>query len=192
MKSLIQSVAALTPCLLLVAACTAPRHTHRTPAVNITSRTYRPYVIKGKRYYPQTYYECTQVGTASYYGENDGCQGELTASGEPFSQHRMTAAHKTLPLPCVIRVTNLQNGRSAILKVNDRGPFKKKRILDVSVAAAKKLGFYTQGLARVRLHTLVPESIALGQKARLHKKRSKTKNGYTTVTELCKRLWPTR
>ena len=98
---------------------------------------------------------------ASYYGRGHGAHGLPTATGERFCRYQMTAAHKTLPLPCVARVTNLENGRQVVLRINDRGPFIRKRILDVSSAAAKELGFYHQGLARVRLETLVAESMAL-------------------------------
>lgn len=123
--------------------------------------TSRPYTIKGIRYYPQSHYELDQVGIASYYGENDKTHGCLTACGERFHAYQMTAAHKTLPLPCLVKVTNLENGRQVILKVNDRGPYKYRRILDVSVMAAKKLGFYRKGLARVRVQTLVKKSLAM-------------------------------
>jgi len=126
-----------------------------------TRATSRPYKIKGRWYYPQKHYEFSQVGVASYYGGKDKTHGLPTATGDKFCMHSMTAAHKTLPLPCVVKVTNLSNGRSVILKVNDRGPFKKNRILDVSVGAAKKLGFYKQGLARVRVTALVNRSLAL-------------------------------
>lgn len=136
----------------------------QTPSpVRATSRSY---VIKGTRYHPQPHYEMHQVGVASYYGENDKTHGCPTASGETFSAYGMTAAHKTLPLPCVVRVTNLENGKQAILKVNDRGPFKHRRILDVSVAAAKRLGFYKQGLAKVRVQTLVGPSLRLSENRR--------------------------
>lgn len=142
--------------------------------------TSRPYVIKGKRYYPQSYYELDQVGLASYYGEKDGFHGELTASGERFSAYRLTAAHKTLPLPSVVRVTNLKNGRSVILKVNDRGPYKHRRVLDVSVAAAKRLGFYKQGLARVRIQTLVSLSYGLPENRKRRRAQRRKTSGLKT------------
>lgn len=162
--------------LLLLAGCAvgpsfSPQKrtfSRRTPSPY--RKTSRPYRIKGLRYFPQQYYELDQVGIASYYGEGDKCHGQLTASGERFNAYRMTAAHKTLPLPCMVKVTNLKNGRSVILRVNDRGPFKKARILDVSVTAAKRLGFYKQGLARVRVQTLVPESLRLKENRTAGKK----------------------
>lgn len=128
--------------------------------------TSKPYKIKGRWYYPQRHYELYDVGLASYYGGKDGTHGLPTATGERFSMYRMTAAHKTLPLPCVVRVTNLSNGRTAVLKVNDRGPFKPGRIIDVSVVAAKKLGFYKKGVTKVRVETLVPHSLSLKENRR--------------------------
>ena len=125
--------------------------------------TSRPYKIKGRWYYPQPYYELTQTGMASYYGRGNGAHGLPTATGERFCRYQLTAAHKTLPLPCIARVTNLENGRQVVLRINDRGPFVRSRILDVSSAAARRLGFYHAGLARVRLETLVAESLALSE-----------------------------
>jgi rare lipoprotein A len=135
----------------------------------------KPYYVKGCWYYPQPYYDLEEEGTASYYGGRDGCQGEPTALGEFFDMHDMTAAHRTLPLPCVILVQNLDNGKEAVLRVNDRGPYAQGRILDVSVAASKKLGFYDKGLARIRLKTLVAETLALHPTQRLRTQSLKHK-----------------
>ena len=126
--------------------------------------TSRPYAIDGKHYVPQQHYEMDSVGCASYYGGKDGMHGCLTCTGQPFSMFAMTAAHKTLPIPCKIKVTNLDNGRQAVLTVNDRGPFAKNRILDVSANAARVLGFYDKGYAKVRIQTLVPQSQVLARK----------------------------
>lgn len=126
--------------------------------------TSRPYTINGITYYPQDFYEYKADGVASHYGDGDGFHGKKTATGERFDTNKMTAAHKTLPLPCIIRVTNLENGRCVKLKVNDRGPFPAGRMLDVSRKAAQLLGFYRQGLAKVRVETLVDESLALNNK----------------------------
>jgi len=93
-----------------------------------------------------------EVGVASWYGEE--FQGSETASGEPFDQDGLTAAHRKLPLGTRIKVTNLKNLRSAILRVNDRGPNVRGRLLDVSFAAAQRLGFETAGAARVRIRIL--------------------------------------
>jgi rare lipoprotein A len=135
--------------------------------------TSRPYKIKGRWYYPQHHYEYEEVGVASYYGGTDGTHGLPTATGEKFCMFSMTAAHKTLPLPCIVLVTNLNNGKQVILKVNDRGPFKDKRILDVSAAAAHKLGFYKDGVAPIHLITLVEKSLALPENQRRSKARRK-------------------
>jgi rare lipoprotein A len=102
-----------------------------------------------------------EEGIASLYGGGDVFHGRPTATGERFDMNGVTAAHKTVPLPCVAKVTNLENGREIIVKVNDRGPFVDGRIIDMSRRSAQLLGFERQGLAKVRVETLVPESLAL-------------------------------
>lgn len=114
------------------------------------------YKIKGKRYYPSEAYNLTETGTASWYGP--GFHGKLTANGEIFDKNEMTAAHRTLQMPSIIKVTNLANGRSAILRVNDRGPFAHDRILDVSERAASVLGFKEKGVANIRLEVVADAS----------------------------------
>ena len=118
-----------------------------------------PYVVKGKRYVPMSVAKAAtyqEVGTASWYGEETLRQkdGHMTANGEAFDPEKPTAAHKHLPLPIHVKVTNLTNNRSMILRVNDRGPFYGNRIIDLSAGAAKKLGFYSQGTARVKVQTV--------------------------------------
>lgn len=115
-----------------------------------------PYVVKGKRYVPMSLEKARkykQEGVASWYGQETRRQkgGHMTANGEAFDPEGLNAAHKYLPLPYHVRVTNLRNGRSLVLRVNDRGPFVKGRIIDVSAGAAKKLGFFRQGTTRVRV-----------------------------------------
>lgn len=118
-----------------------------------------PYVVKGKRYVPmseeaaRTY---RQKGIASWYGYETRRQkgGHMTANGEAFDPNGLNAAHKYLPLPTYVRVTNLENHRHIILRVNDRGPFVHGRIIDLSAGAAKKLGFYKKGTARVLVETI--------------------------------------
>jgi rare lipoprotein A len=95
-----------------------------------------------------------QVGTASWYGEN--FQGKPTASGEPYEMYEMTAAHLTLPMGSYVRVTNLRNGRSVVVRINDRGPIVPGRIIDVSYGAAQALRFRQRGLQRVRLDLVNP------------------------------------
>jgi len=125
-----------------------------------------PYTVGGRTYYPmsvdaaQSYRE---VGIASWYGYETRRKrgGYMTANGEAFNPKALTAAHKLLPLPTNVRVTNLENNRSIIVRVNDRGPFPCKenprsgdRIIDLSMGAAKRLGFYEQGTVRVRVETV--------------------------------------
>lgn len=114
-----------------------------------------PYNVMGKAYYPipdARGYNVT--GTASWYGTK--FHGQATANGENYDLYGMSAAHKTLPLPCYVRVTNLENGRSVIVRVNDRGPFYSDRVIDLSFAAAKKLGYAEVGTARVRVEGIDP------------------------------------
>lgn len=114
-----------------------------------------PYTVMGKTYYPMADARRYQaVGTASWYGTK--FHGQATANGEAYDLYGMTAAHKTLPLPSYVRVTNLENGRSVILRVNDRGPFYSDRIIDLSFAAAKKLGYAEVGTARVKVEGIDP------------------------------------
>ena len=119
------------------------------------SGTYKvgsPYEINGVWYYPEEdpYYDDT--GIASWYG--DPFHGRTTANGEIYDMNELTAAHKTLPMPVYVRVTNLENGRSLVLRVNDRGPFVSGRIIDVSRRAAQLLGFQLEGTARVRVQVV--------------------------------------
>ncbi len=122
-----------------------------------------PYVVNGKRYVPMSIKEARsyrETGIASWYGYETRNKrgGHMTANGEVFDPEGLTAAHKYLPLPTFVRVTNLENHRSIIVRVNDRGPFVKGRIIDLSAGAAKRLGFYRKGLARVRVETIKVES----------------------------------
>ena len=118
-----------------------------------------PYVVRGRRYVPmnvekaQTY---RQKGLASWYGFETYHQkgGHMTANGEAFDPNGLNAAHKYLPLPTFVRVKNLENNRQIILRVNDRGPFVDGRIIDLSAGAARKLGFYKKGTARVLVETV--------------------------------------
>ena len=118
-----------------------------------------PYQIDGVWYYPAVDYNYVETGIASWYGPN--FHGKYTANGESYDQNALTAAHRTLPLPSVVRVTNLENGRSVKLTVNDRGPFAKGRIIDVSRRSAQLLGFDGKGTARVRVEIVADESRTL-------------------------------
>ena len=116
----------------------------------------RPYVVSGVRYTPAVDYSYDETGIASWYGP--GFHGRQTANGEIYDQHDLTAAHPTLPMPTLVRVTNLENGRTLELRINDRGPFKNGRIIDVSRRGAELLGFLNQGIAKVRVQVLEKES----------------------------------
>jgi rare lipoprotein A len=97
---------------------------------------------------------------ASWYGNETYRQkgGHMTANGEAFDPDGLSAAHKLLPLPTFVRVTNLENRRHIIVRVNDRGPFVRGRVIDLSAGAARKLGFYKKGTARVRVETVTLET----------------------------------
>ena len=112
-----------------------------------------PYIVFGKTYLPlQDASGYRERGIASWYGKK--FHGKRTSSGEPYDMYAMTAAHKTLPLPTYVRVTNLRNGRVAVLRVNDRGPFLHNRLIDLSYAAALKLDIVKNGTAVVEVETL--------------------------------------
>src|SRR6266545_3899616 len=109
----------------------------------------RPYELNGRTYVPAEDPNYRTEGIASWYGPD--FHGKPTANGETFDMNGISAAHPTLPMPSYLRVTNLANGRSIIVRINDRGPYAKERVTDLSVGAARALGFYDQGLARVRI-----------------------------------------
>lgn len=144
----------------LVAACAAPgRYSEPTPMPTKPGdeqiKIGNPYKIDGITYYPRAdpYYDV--IGLASWYGKD--FHGLATANGEKYDMNMLTAAHKTLPMPSYVRVTNLANGRSLVLRVNDRGPFVQSRILDVSRRAAQLLGFENKGVERVRVQVVNPD-----------------------------------
>jgi rare lipoprotein A len=115
------------------------------------------YRVFGKRYYTlRTSRNYDQIGVASWYGTQ--FHRHSTSSGEPYNMLAMTAAHKTLPLPTYVEVTNLQNNRTIIVKVNDRGPFEANRLIDLSYVAAKKLGMLGHGTTRVRVKAINPRT----------------------------------
>jgi peptidoglycan lytic transglycosylase len=114
-----------------------------------TYRVGKPYTVGGRVYVPEEDAEYREEGMASWYG--DDFHGRLTANGEVFDMGSLTAAHPTLPMPCYARVTNLGNGKSLIVRVNDRGPYHGNRLIDVSNKAAELLEFKGNGVARVRV-----------------------------------------
>ncbi|MDT8377148.1 MAG: septal ring lytic transglycosylase RlpA family protein [Mariprofundaceae bacterium] len=116
-------------------------------------KTGSPYQVAGHWYYPlATAAGYSKTGTASWYGRE--FHGKKTANGEYYDMHAMSAAHTTLPMPTMAKVTNLDNGRAIVVRINDRGPFVKNRIIDLSYAAAKALGYERQGTAPVRVEAL--------------------------------------
>ena len=138
--------------LAVLAACgVSPGH--QAP---YASKVGKPYKINGHWYAPDYDAHYDEIGVASWYGP--GFHGGRTASGERYDQDAMTAAHRTLPLPSIVRVTNLDNGKSALVTVNDRGPFAHDRIIDLSRAAAQTLGVWRTGTAKVRVQFLDAET----------------------------------
>jgi rare lipoprotein A len=116
-----------------------------------------PYVVFGKTYYvADTKKDFEQTGKASWYGKK--FHGHTTSNMEIFDMYKLTAAHRTLPLPCYVEVTNLDNNKKIVVRVNDRGPFKSKRIIDLSWAAAKALEYDKKGLANVHIKLLHPSA----------------------------------
>lgn len=155
-KRATRCLTALIPILLLSACASAPRressygsYTQTRP----TKATQRPYTVNGKRYEPLATHEgFAQEGIASSYGRK--FHGRKTSSGETFNMHAMTAAHKTLPMGVYVKVQHKRTNREVIVRINDRGPFVRNRIVDLSTAAAEKLGILQEGLAPVRLTAL--------------------------------------
>lgn len=149
--------------LALLAAATACSSRHHAPAVAQRGmyKIGAPYSIDGVTYVPMEEFQHVETGVASWYGP--GFHGKYTANGEVYDQSERTAAHRTLQMPSVLRVTNLETGQSTIVRVNDRGPFARARIIDVSRAAAEELGMVGNGTARVRVEQLEMESQAMKQ-----------------------------
>lgn len=139
------------------AAITPDREYHGPPPAGYGKGlrgTEKPYQIKGIWYYPKADPDYDVVGIGSWYGEQ--FHNRRTANGEIFDMDQLTAAHKTLPLPSIVEVTNLDNGRSMRLRVNDRGPFVGDRVIDLSRAAADQLGYRRAGVAKVRVRYIGP------------------------------------
>jgi rare lipoprotein A len=153
--SLLMSVVALG----LLAACAAEKKPGpATPGAGLgLYKVGKPYQVDGIWYYPHEDMNYDETGIASWYGEQ--FHGRYTANGEVFDLNSLTAAHHTLPLPSIVEVTNLENGRSIQLRVNDRGPFARGRIIDVSQRAAQLLGFDRNGTAKVHVRILTTETL---------------------------------
>jgi rare lipoprotein A len=151
MQTLARIAASLLAASALAACATKPATT-LPPAGGGVYKIGRPYQIGGVWYYPREQPGYDETGIASWYGAQ--FHGRVTANGEVFDRTRVTAAHPTLPLPSNVRVTNLQNGRQVVVRVNDRGPYAHGRIIDLSERAADLLGFRAAGTARVRVQFL--------------------------------------
>jgi len=124
----------------------------------------QPYQIDGVTYTPAVDYSYDETGIASWYGPN--FTGKITANGELYDMNEVTAAHRTLPMPSLVRVTNLDNGRTIVVRVNDRGPYARGRILDMSRRGAQLLGYEKTGTAKVRVQILARESMILAAAAK--------------------------
>lgn len=150
-----------------IAFQTAKKIVGTEPDVAATTGAYkvgRPYQVNGTWYYPAVDYNYRETGIASWYGA--GFHGKRTANGETYDMNALGAAHRTLPLPSMVRVVNLRNGRSIAVRVNDRGPFARGRIIDLSRRAAQLLGFERQGTTPVRVEIMAQESRQLALLAR--------------------------
>ena len=139
-----------------------------------------PYVVDGKRYYPKKNLNYDEKGIASWYGPK--FHGKLTANGEIFNQYKLTAAHKTLPIPSAVKVTNLKNNKSLIVRINDRGPFVNDRIIDLSYQSAKELNLLNAGTGFVRVELLRSESLLLEKLAK--------KGQFPEINEITKKTTP--
>jgi rare lipoprotein A len=142
--------------VLLLTACGGPTYKVRvmeTPSQPDLHPTQRPYEVNGTRYQPiSSAHGFVEEGVASWYGKD--FHGRKTSNGETYDMYAMTAAHKTLPMNVYLKVTNLDSGRATVVRVNDRGPFVKSRIIDLSYSAAKELGVVGPGTAPVRIEAL--------------------------------------
>lgn len=143
--------------LLLLSGCStrfaSTKYEPTRPTKTYNQATMRPYTVHGKRYYPSVVRTGERLrGDASWYGPN--FHGKLTSNGERYDMYAMTAAHKTLPMNTVVRVTNRKNGKSTVVRINDRGPFVESRIIDLSKAAASKIDMIGSGTASVELEVL--------------------------------------
>jgi rare lipoprotein A len=158
-------VGAVAVCCLVLAHCSgsfsskeySPRVVEEGEPVPKGGGAYRvgkPYSVNGRTYVPADNPSYRIEGIASWYGRD--FHGRLTANGEVYDMHSISAAHTTLPMPSYVRVTNLDNGRSIIVRINDRGPYHRNRVIDLSIGTAKALDFYSRGLAHVRVEYVGP------------------------------------
>lgn len=169
----VRSVVCLTALGLLLTACSTPRV--QNPAKELCTGTKRPYDINGITYYPQDHFDYEEEGVASWYGP--GFHDRPKSCGGRYDMHSLSAAHKTLPIPSVVEVTNMENGKKLKLVVDDRGPFVDTRIIDLSKGAAHKLGVHQKGLAKVKVRALPEDSIALVNNLKQYGRYGKPSDG---------------
>lgn len=160
---MLRSLTVLIATLALLTACGTPKSSPRVGPGFVNGKPVHPlvkmgdpYSIGGETYVPKFEPGYREEGMASWYGP--GFHGKSTANGERFDSNALTAAHRTLPMPSMVRVTNLKNGKTAIVRVNDRGPFAHNRIIDLSKAAAQKIDMIGSGVAEVRVEYLQEET----------------------------------
>ncbi len=182
--------------LALLTACSGRREfefknlTEEVSAIKEDGGIYKvgnTYTALGQTYTPKEDYSYSEVGMASWYGTD--FHNKRTANGERYNMHAVTAAHRTLPLPSIVRVTNLENGKSIIARVNDRGPYVKNRIIDLSEKGAELLGYKIKGTTKVKVEVLAKESRAIKEAMLSQTNSSKIYNEaikYSTVTETAK------
>ncbi len=181
MKRYFRALPFVLALLFLVSSCGPPYikphpHERKRPG----KATQRPYVIHGKRYYPIPNAEgYREIGIASWYGKQ--FHGRKTSNGEIYDMYGGTAAHKTLPMGTMLLVKNLKNGRSTVVRINDRGPFVKNRIIDLSYSAAKSIGMIGKGTAKVMITALgedvhTPTKTATKGKPATHSPKLKHEN----------------
>jgi len=186
MRFHLSTIAAMTVILLLVSGCSSKKEPPIPPTGKFESTaftsaarhkaTMRCYTVRGKTYQP-TYVKVgdTMRGISSWYGPN--FHGKYTSNGERYNMYARTAAHKTWPMDTMVKVTNLQNGRSTIVRINDRGPFVKGRIIDCSYKAGKELGLDKMGIAKVKVEVVgfagkveSPHAIAIAKATKTEKR----------------------
>jgi rare lipoprotein A len=165
-------LAALAAVLLALSGCTGANPVSRItqnwsappPAQQGSYKVGNPYQVGSVSYTPRESFDLVETGIASWYGPD--FHGGKTANGEIYNQNELTAAHRTLQMPSFVRVTNLENGRSVVVRINDRGPYLHGRIIDLSKRGAELLGFANKGTARVRLEVLGRESRQIAEAAK--------------------------
>lgn len=168
---LLKKISLVLATALLLCGCST--HKTYTGGTNVSSK---PYFCRGRWYYPQNYYEYNEVGLASWYGAE--FHGKFKATGEKFNRFDMTAAHRTLPLPTVVKVTSLLTNKSVVLVVDDRGPYVYKgRIIDLSYGAAVALGIANFKPSKVRVTSLPNDSLRLSNYIRRHCKKRRDPHG---------------